>query len=64
MEEESKDEALQDENVDDKKFLGKKKFNEVGARYKNKIYNAVKDDVVQAVMKHVDEIAKDDAGQI
>ena len=26
LEEESKDEALQDENVDDKKFLGKKKF--------------------------------------
>ena len=43
-----------------KNFLGKKKFNEVGDRYKNKIYNAVKDDIVQAVMKHLDENAKDD----
>lgn len=45
---------------EDKKFLGKKKFNKVNPIYKNKIYNAVKDDIVQAVMKHLDENAKDD----
>lgn len=55
---------MEEESVDDQKLLGRKKLNELTDRYKYKVYNAVKDDVVQAVMKHVDEIAKDDAGQI
>lgn len=60
----SENEVLEEESVDDQKLLGRKKLNELTDRYKYKVYNAVKDDVVQAVMKHVDEIAKDDAGQI
>ena len=46
------------------KFLGKKKFNKLTTRYKNQIYNAVKDDIVQAVMNHLDENAKEDVEQI
>ena len=49
---------------EDKKFLGKKKFNKLTTRYKNQIYNAVKDDIVQAVMNHLDENAKEDVEQI
>ena len=64
-EKESKDEEVQGEEVqEDKKFLGKKKFNKLTTRYKNQIYNAVKDDIVQAVMNHLDENAKEDVEQI